>query len=61
MNTWLLIVYLLTADGPREHVFELPNGQGRQCENWARELRLSTPVVREGIIYNARCVREYET
>jgi len=58
MNVWIVIVWLMTAEGPREIRQEFQSG--RACEAVARDLNLRPPPLRGAVFMSARCVPEYE-
>lgn len=60
MNAFVLIVWLMTANGIEVHRVEF-GGAGRTCEAVARDIRLGTRSIPPGtVLILARCVREHE-
>lgn len=60
MFAYILIVWLMTADGPVERRIDF-EGRGRSCEAAARDIRLGTVRPPRGVtVISARCVQEYE-
>lgn len=60
MNAFVLIVLLLTSDGPKVLRVEY-EGRGRSCQLAATQLSLQTPRMAGGRVLYAECVREFET
>lgn len=60
MNAFILIMMLMTSDGPVERRVDF-GGAGRQCESVARAVRLGQIEPPPGVtVISARCVREYD-